>query len=106
MGDTRYDNAIGAVIEEINAAHTKHGLSFERAGVDKKLRIMVEEVGEIADAIQLLEEVHDWWDAEAAKRELCLEDKRMRESEIDHAIEHLREEIAQVGACAVRWLQS
>jgi NTP pyrophosphatase (non-canonical NTP hydrolase) len=55
---------------------------------NRKLRILVEEVGEVAEAIDHLEQLNH--NSPAAKRQR----------------EHLREELIQVAAVAVAWLEA
>lgn len=105
-----YDPAFYKMIGEVVAAHKKHGQSFEKGSADKKLRIMVEEVGEIAHAIQDLEDAYNQYDAASQQaRDLGYDqlepgDKRACDLAIDRAHEHLSEEIAQVGSLCLRWL--
>ena len=96
--------AIDLINAEIAAARVKHGESFEQAGDDVKLRIMVEEVGEVARAIQ------DLANAEAhrvmvSRHGSTAELEAARDAVVD-AHSHLLDEVSQVGACAVRWLDS
>lgn len=79
-----YVRSIDKVIDEVHAAQRKHGRTFERGNEERKLRILVEEVGEIAEAIQRVESGEERF--------------------LDDNLEHLDEEIAQVAACCLRWL--
>lgn len=93
--------AIGLVMNEAEKARVKHNASYERMiSSDKRLRIMVEEVGEIARAIE---------DIGVAERAFDRgEHKTIEEGEkrVAYAHEHLDEEIAQVGSLCVRWLSA
>jgi NTP pyrophosphatase (non-canonical NTP hydrolase) len=55
---------------------------------NRKLRVLVEEVGEVAEAIDHLEQLNRTSKAAAKQRD------------------HLREELVQVAAVAVAWLES
>lgn len=98
------DTTIDLISDETDRAHGLHGLGFEQSTPDVKLRILVEEVGEIARAIQ------DISNAERKRREASREGtteqleaarKAVREAE-----QHLVDEVIQVGSLAVRWLES
>lgn len=97
-------STIAAINIETGRAHVKHGQSFEQALNDVKLRILVEEVGEIARALQDVESAEDAFinatqdgnhDAVAATQEAHLA-----------ASDHLRAEITQVASLAARWLDA
>lgn len=109
--DTRlYAGAIEQLMDAVREAHVKHGRTFERGNMDRKLRIMVEEVGEIADAIEEIEVARTRVDiAEheyAANPQSYVAASELQESEelLRAAVEHLHVEVAQVGACCLRWL--
>lgn len=86
----------------IQSAREKHGLSFELATADRKLRILVEEVGEIARAIQDVESAIRACD-EASRHGTTAELEAARDG-VRAASKHVLDEVAQVGACALRWL--
>lgn len=81
--DRKADELINA---EIERAQQLHGMSLEHANRDKQLRILVEEVGEVADAIQGIDN---------AQNEPGVGPRR-------EAAYHYREEVVQVAACAKR----
>jgi NTP pyrophosphatase (non-canonical NTP hydrolase) len=99
------ESAIARTRVEIAAARQKHGLSIEGAGHDRRLRWMVEEVGEISRALDDLDTARDLVygleDAGAPADEVEAARSVERAAEL-----HLREEIAQVGACAIRWISA
>ena len=61
--------------------------------LDTKLRILAEEMGEVAQAIDVVERM----------RAGTLADEGYT---MDDALGHLREELIQVAACAVGWLEA
>ncbi len=93
--DKRDERAFTAVADAIVHARAKHGDSIEAGDVshERRLRIMVEEVGEIARAIE---------DHENAAALDPLDERRP--TAVCDAYDHLRAEVAQVGSTAVRWL--
>lgn len=97
-----YQDAVDHVIDEVAHAIQKHGNSFVRKSDDGKLRIMVEEVGEVAEAIQEVENAYEKLDDERARLGGVISEATQQL--VRDAERHLRDEIAQVGACAVRWL--
>lgn len=60
--------------------------------LNAKVRVLVEEVGEVARAVDEVEK--------ATYAEEQMDEK------IDAALAHLREELVQVAACAVGWLET
>jgi NTP pyrophosphatase (non-canonical NTP hydrolase) len=96
--ENKETEAILLVREAIAEARAKHGPSIESPVVtdDRRLRIMVEEVGECARAIEDIEVAA----AQLMKGSATAE----RQEAFDLAIDNLRDELAQVAACAVRWL--
>lgn len=97
-------STIAAINIETGRAHVKHGQSFEQASDDAKLRMLVEEVGEIARALQDVENAEDAFinatqdgdhDAVAATQEVHLA-----------ARAHLRAEWTQVASLAARALDA
>jgi len=88
--------AVHLALAEVEAGRRKHGDSVERAGDEKRLRILVEEVGEVARAI---EELH--LAARLAQYQAPESDAIRAWAE---AREHLLQEVAQVAATAIRWL--
>jgi NTP pyrophosphatase (non-canonical NTP hydrolase) len=94
---------INAIDAEIDRAHSMHGRGFEDGSLDVKLRILVEEVGEVARAIQ------DISNADRARRTAALTgttDQLEAAREVTRTVRaHLIEEVTQVAATAVRWLE-
>jgi NTP pyrophosphatase (non-canonical NTP hydrolase) len=90
------------IAEETQRAHALHGRSFELSNNDVKLRILVEEVGEVARALQDID------NAELTYRACASE---MSTAEVLHWREkraglrdHLRAELVQVASLAKRWV--
>jgi hypothetical protein len=68
--------------------HIPFNCASRVADPNRKLRVLVEEVGEVAEAIDHLEQLNSNSNAAARQRE------------------HLRDELVQVAAVAVAWLES
>jgi len=98
------DDTTNLIDAEIDRAHCLHGIGFETGSLDVKLRILVEEVGEIARAIQ------DVSNAERARStastEGTTEQLEAARCARDAARAHLLEEVVQVAATAVRWIET
>lgn len=89
------------IATEVDKARLKHNCSYERmTSMDKRLRIMVEEVGEVARAIE------DIGGAQRAYDAADLATLGEFEAHLASVQAHLDEEIAQVGACCQRWLSA
>lgn len=95
---------IAAINIETGRAHVKHGQSFENASNDVKLRILVEEVGEIARALQDVENADAYYLKAAPNLTMAelLADRELRARRRDH----LRAEVTQVASLAARWLDA
>lgn len=95
--------AIRAVMTEAERAREKHDWSVERTtDDDKRLRWMVEEVGEIAEALELV-------DAQIsattyASRHLPTDRLEAARQAVVDARAHVLKEVTQVAALALRWL--
>lgn len=73
------------IADETARARAKHGRSFERSSDDAKLRILLEEVGEVAKALNDQQLADENYSTSALR-------------------DHLRAELVQVASLAVRWL--
>lgn len=100
------DAAVTEVVMEVLRARAKHGASGrtieDDVTQDRRLRILTEEVGEVAAAIEDHEQA-----LELKQREGMTCDtqtlEELRET-VRRKKAHLREEITQVAAAALRWL--
>lgn len=86
---------------EITRAREKHGASMESGNGDKRLRILTEEVGEIARALDDIEQA-EMRRENGARWESTTWLEGAREAVLD-ARAHLLEEVVQVAATAIRW---
>jgi NTP pyrophosphatase (non-canonical NTP hydrolase) len=77
------------VVAETASARNKHKWSMERSTSERCLRILVAEVGEVADAIEELDTAENLVPIDIAK--------------LDAAEQHLLDEIVQVASAAQRW---
>lgn len=77
------------VHEETTRARTKHSFSMERATNERSLRILVEEIGEVAEAME---------DLDLAENAVPCDP-----GALEAADQHLLEEIIQVASAAQRW---
>jgi len=75
--------------EETTRARTKHSFSMERATNERSLRILVEEIGEVAEAME---------DLDLAENAVPCDP-----GALEAADQHLLEEIIQVASAAQRW---
>ncbi len=75
---------------EMRRARDKHSFSMERGDHNYRLRVLVEEVGEIAAAIE---------DVQVAEERATL----VHPAHVRELREHMLEEIVQVAATALRW---
>jgi len=87
------ETAVHLALSEVDAARRKHGRSFERATDERRLRILVEQVGEVARAIEDLH-VATRVNAGATAKTRVLAAAR----------EHLLQEVARVAATALMWI--
>jgi NTP pyrophosphatase (non-canonical NTP hydrolase) len=92
-------------MKEIVSAMVKHrGRTLETEGVtqDRRLRILTEEIGEVARSIEDIEQAIELKQREAHTVDTAtLEDLRR---DIVKRKRHLQDELAQVAATALRWL--
>jgi NTP pyrophosphatase (non-canonical NTP hydrolase) len=90
------------ITDETARAHGLHGRSFEFASPDRKLRILVEEVGEVARALQDAENADDDY---LTKAPTCTTDELLAmRTERQARTDHLRSELVQVASLAIRWI--
>jgi NTP pyrophosphatase (non-canonical NTP hydrolase) len=90
------------IADETARARELHGSSFEDGNDDKKLRRLVEEVGETAEAIERIDDARRYYLKAAPSMTTA-------ELEIDRAHRlalraHLRAELVQVASLAKRWI--
>lgn len=90
------------IADETARAHALHGRSFEDANNDVKLRILLEEVGEVARALQDIDNADLWYadQAPVCSTEALLDMRAARA--VERA--HLRAELVQVASLAIRWI--
>lgn len=84
MDELRDLNAIQLAVAETKRARELHNRSIETRTNDGRLRILVEEVGEVARAIEDLEEATD--------KDVCA------------SLQHLTSELVQTASAALRWV--
>jgi NTP pyrophosphatase (non-canonical NTP hydrolase) len=82
------------IADETAHAHARHGQSFEDGSDDKKLRRLVEEVGEVARALEDIELTAEEVKGLGEWHQFRLADCR----------DHLRAELVQVASLAIRWI--
>lgn len=97
------DAVMVLVLAEIDRAHEKHGTTFEESNDDKRLRILVEEVGEIARAIEDIETAQAERDY-TARSSATADDIVLARAAIAFRRRELLAEVTQVCASAARWL--
>lgn len=90
------------IADETERARAKHGRSFERSSDDAKLRILLEEVGKVAKALNDQQFGDENYSAAAPTMttDALLSFREERAALRDH----LRAEIVQVASLAIRWL--
>lgn len=97
-------STIAAINIETGRAHVKHGQSFERSSDHQKLSVLMEEVGEIAKALNDAQLADENYTAAASRMTtealLSLREERAK------LRDHLRAEITQVASLAARWLDA
>lgn len=93
--------AIELVLAEVVRARNKHGASMETKPPDARCRILMEEVGEVARALNEIEHAEERRDL-AAPTATTPQLEALR-AEVTAARTHVLEELVQVSASALRW---
>jgi hypothetical protein len=97
-----YTQAVLVTREAIRDAIEKHGLSMETVPDGDRLAILTEEVGEVANAIN---EIRHAEEARVIASKWCgTETLEAHRERVRRERDGLRDELAQVAACALRWL--
>ncbi len=91
-----------AIFLEVDRARRLHNHSLESFDDDERLRVLTEEVGEVARAIEdIVQAERRRYEGSKVRRTPWLEGARMA---VHDARVHLIEEVVQVAATALRWV--